>query len=129
MAQMGGAVRVLLVEDELECLAMRPQAEHPAAGKILSRRRVGRVLDLLDDMNQWGRPKMSVGEVDVPDLERTLNMGVGMVALVAPGDADTAVSVLAGHGIDAWVCGEVAAHDPAGSAGPGSVTLSGTHPA
>jgi phosphoribosylformylglycinamidine cyclo-ligase len=71
----------------------------------------------------------SVGEVAVPDLERTLNMGVGMVALVAPGDADTAVSVLAGLGIDAWVCGEVAAHDPAGAAGPGSVTLTGAHPA
>jgi len=67
--------------------------------------------------------------VDVPDLERTLNMGVGMVAMVAPDDAEAAVSVLAGHGVDAWVCGEVAAHDPEGPAAPGSVTLSGAHPA
>jgi phosphoribosylformylglycinamidine cyclo-ligase len=69
-----------------------------------------------------------VGEVAVPDLERTLNMGVGMVALVDPADADAAVAVLAGHGVDAWVCGEVAAHDAAGDVAPGSVTLSGAHP-
>jgi phosphoribosylformylglycinamidine cyclo-ligase len=69
-----------------------------------------------------------VGEVAVPDLERTLNMGVGMVALVDPADADAAVAVLAGHGVDAWVCGEVAAHDSAGDVAPGSVTLSGAHP-
>jgi len=71
----------------------------------------------------------AVGEVGVPDLERTLNMGVGMVAMVASEDADAALSVLAGHGVDAWVCGEIAAHDPAGTAAPGSVTLTGTHPA
>ena len=37
----------------------------------------------------------------------TLNCGVGMVALIAPDDVDTAVAVLAGHGIRAWVAGEV----------------------
>jgi phosphoribosylformylglycinamidine cyclo-ligase len=70
-----------------------------------------------------------VGDVAQADLERTLNMGVGMVSLTHPEDADRAVSVLAGHGIDAWVCGEVAeatgAHQ--GAAG-GSVTLRGQHP-
>jgi phosphoribosylformylglycinamidine cyclo-ligase len=69
------------------------------------------------------------GEVAQPDLERTLNMGVGMVALVDPADADRAVSVLAGHGVDAWVCGEVAeAGAPLGGAAGGSVTLRGQHP-
>ncbi|QNN54167.1 phosphoribosylformylglycinamidine cyclo-ligase [Nocardioides mesophilus] len=65
-----------------------------------------------------------VGAVAQPDLERTLNCGVGMVALVDPEDADTAVSLLAGHGVHAWVCGEARA---AGAAG-GSVTLTGQHP-
>jgi phosphoribosylformylglycinamidine cyclo-ligase len=70
-----------------------------------------------------------VGDVDLPDLERTLNMGVGMVALVDPADADAAVSLLAGHGIAAWVCGEVAEHTGAlAGATPGSVTLHGAHP-
>ncbi|MGN6578191.1 MAG: phosphoribosylformylglycinamidine cyclo-ligase [Nocardioides sp.] len=69
------------------------------------------------------------GEVAQPDLERTLNMGVGMVALVDPADADRAVSVLAGHGVDAWVCGEVAEAGAAlGGAAGGSVTLRGQHP-
>ncbi len=70
-----------------------------------------------------------VGNVDQPDLERTLNCGVGMVALLDPEDADAAVSLLAGHGVDAWVCGEVEQADTAhGSPAPGSVTLRGQHP-
>ena len=70
-----------------------------------------------------------VGHVAQPDLERTLNMGVGMVSLTHPEDADRAISVLAGHGIDAWVCGEVGEASGAleGAAG-GSVTLRGQHP-
>ena len=66
-----------------------------------------------------------VGDVAQPALEQTLNCGVGMVALTAPDDADKAVALLAGHGIDAWVCGEVT--EPDGAAG-GSVTLRGRHP-
>jgi phosphoribosylformylglycinamidine cyclo-ligase len=70
-----------------------------------------------------------VGSVAQPDLEKTLNCGVGMVALTDPEDADRAVAVLAGHGVDAWVAGEVteasgAVDVPAG----GSVTLVGQHP-
>jgi phosphoribosylformylglycinamidine cyclo-ligase len=70
-----------------------------------------------------------VGDVAQPDLERTLNMGVGMVALTDPADADRAIGLLAGHGIDAWVCGEVAEAGAAlGGAAGGSVTLRGQHP-
>jgi phosphoribosylformylglycinamidine cyclo-ligase len=67
-----------------------------------------------------------VGSVAQPDLERTLNCGVGMVALVDPEDADTAVRLLEGHGLPAWVCGEVL---PAADAAPGgSASLHGSHP-
>jgi phosphoribosylformylglycinamidine cyclo-ligase len=66
-----------------------------------------------------------VGEVAQPDLEQTLNCGVGMVALVAADDADEAVRVLAGRGVEAWVCGEV---HPAGTGDAGEVTLHGQHP-
>lgn len=67
-----------------------------------------------------------VGQVDQAALEQTLNCGVGMVALTAPGDAEVAVSLLAGHGIEAWVCGEVA--DASDAAAGGTVTLRGQHP-
>src|SRR6476659_2034066 len=59
-----------------------------------------------------------VGEVAQPDLEMTLNCGVGMVALTEPDDVDAAIAVLAEHGVRAWAAGEVAA---AGDARGGSV--------
>lgn len=62
-----------------------------------------------------------VGGISVPDIEATLNMGVGMVAVVAAADADRAVAHLTASGMDAWVMGEVAASDNAG------VTLAGSH--
>jgi phosphoribosylformylglycinamidine cyclo-ligase len=65
-----------------------------------------------------------VGDVPQPDLEMTLNCGVGMVALTDPADADTAVAVLAEHGVRAWVAGEVRADAERG----GRVDLVGQHP-
>jgi len=61
----------------------------------------------------WSPPPVfdlvgEVGGVETADLERTLNMGVGMVAVVAPGAADHAVRLLADRDVSAWVCGEVA---------------------
>ncbi len=70
-----------------------------------------------------------VGRVGRADLERTLNCGVGMVAVVAAQDAERAVTLLQGHGLPAWVCGEVrAASGALGAPAGGSVTLGGTHP-
>lgn len=69
------------------------------------------------DRASWRPPAIfelvrSVGQVPQPDLEATLNMGVGMVALV-PGDgADAAVRLLVDRGLPAWVCGEVVAAGP-----------------
>ena len=71
------------------------------------------------------------GSMEITELERTLNCGVGMLAVVTAEEAERAVVLLAGHGIDAWVCGRVSRHDPAGAGdppAPGSVTLTGTHP-
>lgn len=64
-----------------------------------------------------------VGDVSQPDLEMTLNCGVGMVALTDAADADIAVAVLAEHGVSAWVAGEVT---PAAGRG-GAVELVGQH--
>jgi len=62
-----------------------------------------------------------VGEVSQPDLEQTLNCGVGMVSLTAAEDADKAIEVLGRFGLRAWVAGTV-------GAGQGSVNLVGQHP-
>jgi phosphoribosylformylglycinamidine cyclo-ligase len=67
-----------------------------------------------------------VGSVQQADQERTLNCGVGMVAVTDPADADRAVALLEGHGLRAWPAGRVSAasEDRPG----GSVTLVGRHP-
>jgi phosphoribosylformylglycinamidine cyclo-ligase len=64
------------------------------------------------------------GDVPQFDLEATLNCGVGMVALTDPEDVDTAIAVLAEHGVRAWVAGEVGVDPELG----GSVELVGQHP-
>jgi phosphoribosylformylglycinamidine cyclo-ligase len=75
-----------------------------------------------------------LGAVEQGELERTLNMGVGMIALVAAGDADAALSRLAARGVPAWVAGTVrdrrdgeAGDAAAKGGGGGSVTLIGRH--
>ena len=65
-----------------------------------------------------------VGRVSQPDLEATLNLGVGMVALVAPDAVDAALASLAERGLPAWVCGVAEAVTP----GDGErVVLEGSH--
>lgn len=66
-----------------------------------------------------------VGGVPQPDLERTLNMGVGMVAAVDADDVHRVLETLWGQGVDAWVCGDVV---PAGDEPGASVALAGSHP-
>ncbi|MFD0484349.1 phosphoribosylformylglycinamidine cyclo-ligase [Kineococcus sp. GCM10028916] len=48
-----------------------------------------------------------LGRVPTDDLERTLNLGVGMLAVVRPDSVDAVVATLEQAGIPAWVCGEV----------------------
>jgi len=67
-----------------------------------------------------------VGSVEQTALERTLNCGVGMVAVTAPQDVERAISLLEGHGVRSWVCGEV--DTPGNGVAGGSVTLRGQHP-
>jgi phosphoribosylformylglycinamidine cyclo-ligase len=61
-----------------------------------------------------------LGRVERAEMERTFNMGVGMVALVAPDDADRALRLLAERGVRSWVAGTVAA-------GSGEVRLVGDY--
>jgi phosphoribosylformylglycinamidine cyclo-ligase len=48
-----------------------------------------------------------VGSVDQHDLERTLNMGVGMVALIAADAVERATELLGTHDVECWVAGSV----------------------
>ncbi|MDG3015052.1 phosphoribosylformylglycinamidine cyclo-ligase [Speluncibacter jeojiensis] len=47
------------------------------------------------------------GRVERAEMEHTFNMGVGMVAIVAPEDVDRALAVLTARHIDSWVLGSV----------------------
>lgn len=76
----------------------------------------------------------SAGSVDRAELERTFNMGVGMVAVVAPADADRTLARLAARGVDSWVCGSVrdrrdgeSGDAEAKGGGGGAVTLVGEY--
>ncbi|TVT59255.1 phosphoribosylformylglycinamidine cyclo-ligase [Amycolatopsis rhizosphaerae] len=65
------------------------------------------------------------GKVARAEMEKTFNMGVGMVAVVSPEDADRALAVLTARHVPAWILGEVRATDD--TEGPRAV-LSGDHP-
>ncbi|WP_407319311.1 phosphoribosylformylglycinamidine cyclo-ligase [Isoptericola halotolerans] len=70
------------------------------------------------DRSSWEVPAIfrtvrELGSVPRRDLENTLNLGVGMVAIVGADGADAALARLAALGVDAWTMGTVAEHDPA----------------
>jgi phosphoribosylformylglycinamidine cyclo-ligase len=65
-----------------------------------------------------------IGGVARDDLEATLNMGVGMVAIVAASDADRTVRLIADRGVPAWIAGRVTA----AAQNSGQVSLIGAHP-
>ena len=66
-----------------------------------------------------------LGGVAETELERTLNMGVGMAAVVAADGADRALEILAEHGVPAWVCGSVESGPDGGA--PAQVALEGSY--
>ncbi|PYE14979.1 phosphoribosylformylglycinamidine cyclo-ligase [Williamsia limnetica] len=47
------------------------------------------------------------GRVERVEMERTFNMGVGMVAVVAPEDTDRALAVLTARHLNCWVLGSI----------------------
>ena len=72
------------------------------------------------DRSTWSPPAVfrtvaELGRVPRNDLERTLNQGIGFVAVLPAGQADRAVEQAQAHGIPAWVLGQVTtvqhAHD------------------
>ncbi|WP_066460229.1 phosphoribosylformylglycinamidine cyclo-ligase [Sanguibacter suarezii] len=70
------------------------------------------------DRGSWAVPAVfdvvrGLGQVPWSDLENTLNLGVGMVAVVGADGADAALAKLASLGLPAWVLGTVTADDGA----------------
>jgi phosphoribosylformylglycinamidine cyclo-ligase len=63
------------------------------------------------------------GDVARSELESTLNMGVGMVAVVPPESAAGVLATLEERGVGAWIAGEVVGRTEDGEA----VTLSGDY--
>jgi phosphoribosylformylglycinamidine cyclo-ligase len=61
------------------------------------------------------------GKVEQLEMERTFNMGVGMVAVVPAEDVDRTRALLTARHVDSWVLGEL---EP----GDGSAVLEGSHP-
>ncbi|MFP5346791.1 MAG: phosphoribosylformylglycinamidine cyclo-ligase [Actinomycetes bacterium] len=74
------------------------------------------------DRSSWVVPPVfglvaRLGNVPPDDLERTLNMGVGMVAVVASPGVDATLSALTSAGLPAWVMGKVRSGDLAAGRG------------
>jgi len=64
------------------------------------------------DRTTWSLPlEMSYlalhGELSQPDMEKTWNCGIGMVAILDPLAADLALRSLAARGMKSWVCGKI----------------------
>ncbi len=64
------------------------------------------------DWSSWARPPVfdliaDAGRVSEEEMRRTFNLGVGMVAVVPPGDLERALGVAREAGVEAHVMGEV----------------------
>jgi phosphoribosylformylglycinamidine cyclo-ligase len=75
---------------------------------------VGLLADV--DRASWAVPPVfelvrALGAVPWHDLESTLNLGVGMVAVLGPDAVDASIAELAAAGVPAWVLGAVSAPD------------------
>ncbi|AEH07846.1 phosphoribosylformylglycinamidine cyclo-ligase [Candidatus Protofrankia datiscae] len=82
------------------------------------------------DRSTWAPPPLFVllagrGGIPRAEMERTFNLGVGMVALLGADDAPAAVDLLAARGVPAWIVGEVTAHPDEGTAGGAAGSVNG----
>ena len=130
----------------LDCLALIAEASgvevhafsHVTGGGLAANlaRVLPRHLTATVDRASWAPAPVfglvqQVGGIAQDEIERTLNMGVGMVAVVAGADADRAVALLTGRGVPSWPLGTVEAvgAEPSTAAAGGAVTMRGSHPA
>jgi len=118
-----------------DCLALVAETDvhalaHVTGGGIAAN--VSRVLpehlDVELDRGSWTpQPVFGLlafrGHVEQAEMERTFNLGVGMVVILRPEDTDRALAVLTARHVPAWVAGTVVGN------GTGAARLVGEHPA
>ncbi len=120
--EMGSVADVLLRVHRSYLASLRPLLDrgvlhglaHITGGGITEN--VPRVLpadvDAVIDRDSWAVPALfrvlqRAAEADDAEVFRTFNMGVGMIAFVAPADVDSALAALDDAGEQAWVAGSV----------------------
>lgn len=103
----------------LDCLALMRTTEvhafsHVTGGGLAANlaRVVPDELHAIVDRSTWTPAPIfdlvgRTGSVERLELEKTLNMGVGMIAIVPQESVDVALTTLADRGVDAWVAGEI----------------------
>lgn len=103
----------------LDCLALAASFEVHAFAHITGGGLAGNLarvipdgLEAVLDRTTWALPDListigRLGQVPLPDLERTFNCGVGMVAVLPEPAAGAALELLAERGVPAWVAGTV----------------------
>jgi phosphoribosylformylglycinamidine cyclo-ligase len=119
----------------LDCLALARTTEVHAFSHITGGGLAGNLarvvpdgLQAVVDRSSWTPGPVfglvgELGGVERLELEKTLNMGVGMVAVVPPESVDVALAVLADRGTGAWVAGAIRARE----SGAPAVELTGDH--
>jgi phosphoribosylformylglycinamidine cyclo-ligase len=120
-----------------DCLALIAETEvhalaHVTGGGLAANlsRVVPDGLDAVLDRGSWTiSPIFRVieqrGRVSAEEMERTFNLGVGMVVVLPADDVDRALAILINRHVPAWVAGEIRKADSHG----GTATLVGSHPA
>ncbi|MEU3226086.1 phosphoribosylformylglycinamidine cyclo-ligase [Streptomyces sp. NPDC006976] len=103
----------------LDCLALTRTTEvhgfsHVTGGGLANNlaRVVPDTLHATVDRSTWTPGAVfdlvgKAGQVEQLELEKTLNMGVGMIAIVPAESVDAALTTLADRGVDSWVAGEI----------------------
>ncbi|HEU5474101.1 MAG TPA: phosphoribosylformylglycinamidine cyclo-ligase [Actinophytocola sp.] len=122
-----------------DCLALAAETEvrtfaHITGGGLTANlsRVIPRGLHAVLDRGTWTpAPVFSLiaqrGRVTRPEMERTFNMGVGMVAVLEPADVDRALAVLTARHVPAWVLGDITP-TPTPDDADRRATLRGDHP-
>ena len=123
IAELGRTLGAELLEPtkiySLDCLALTRTTEvhafsHVTGGGLAANlaRVIPDTLHATVDRSTWTPAPIfdlvgTTGQVERLELEKTLNMGVGMIAIVPQESADVALTTLADRGVEAWVAGEI----------------------
>jgi phosphoribosylformylglycinamidine cyclo-ligase len=124
----------------LDCLALTAAIEVHAFAHITGGGLAGNLarvipsgLEAVLDRTTWALPDLvstigRLGQVALPELERTFNCGVGMVAVLPEDALDSALALCSERGVPAWPLGSVG-RCPAGAEGTdgGTVRLTGAY--